>query len=106
MTTGLQWKLHSLTRMLLRAFVIFTRQLTIFDSTPRKALGMSGYTVSGHPMYVFLYCFMVDFGIWAKAVFLCHTYRATLNTTFGNETWNHLTIVLELSQLGRLPSLV
>ena len=65
---------------------------------------MSGYIVSGQPMYVFLYLFMADFGIGERAMFLCRTSRATLNTTIGNETWNHLTIVLELSQLGRLPN--
>lgn len=39
-------------------------------------------------------------------MFLYHTSRATLNIALGYETWDHLTIVLELSQLYPLPNLV
>ena len=39
-------------------------------------------------------------------MFLYHISRATLNIALGYETWDHLTIVLELSQLYPLPNLV
>jgi hypothetical protein len=101
--TDLQWRLHSLTRMLLRASDIFTRQLTISDSTFRKSLSMSGYTVSGHPMYVVLSFFMSYIGLSESATFLYHTFRATSNIALGYKARNRLTIFLELSQLSLLP---
>lgn len=97
--TGLQWKLHSLTLMLLRVSVIFARQLTISDSTPRKALCMSGYTVSGHPMYVLL-CWLLGKSHVSPSHLSCHAEHFPL----CYKTWNYLTILLELSQLFRVPN--
>lgn len=80
---NLQWRLHSLTQMLLRASDIFTRQLTISDSTFRKSLSMSGYTVSGQPMYVVLCFFMSYSRLSESATFLCRIFRATPNIALG-----------------------